>query len=60
MSDLDKACRDAVQRHRSRRLGLYLEAILADYIHHHGIAETRRVLRWWDENLKEFDSHDVA
>lgn len=52
--DLDKACRDAVQRHRSRRLGLYLEAILADYIQHHGIDETRRVLRWWDDHLKEF------
>jgi len=60
MSDLDKACRDAVQRHRSRRLGLYLEAILADYIQHHGVAETRRVLRWWDDHLKEFGSHDLA
>lgn len=56
MSDLDKACRDAVHRHRSRRLGLYLEAILADYIQHHGVDETRRVLRWWDENLKEFET----
>ena len=57
-SDLDKACRDAVQRHRSRRLGLYLEAILADYIQHHGVDETRSVLQWWDAHLKEFDASE--
>lgn len=56
MSDLDKACKDAVKRHRSRRLGLYLEAILADYIQHYGVAETRRHLQWWDESLKEFET----
>lgn len=55
MSDLDKVCREAVQRHRARRLGLYFEAIIADYIQHHGISETRRVIRWWDDHLAKFD-----
>ena len=58
MSDLDKACRDAVQRHRSRRLGLYLEAILADTIQPPGGDETRSVLPGWDAHLKEFDASE--
>lgn len=44
----------AVKKHREQRLKLYLEAILADLIAHYGIPETRRLLRWWDDHLKEF------
>lgn len=54
MRELDRAAERAIRRHRDRRLKLYLEAILADHIAHNGIAETRRLLRWWDEQLQEF------
>lgn len=54
MMNLDEAAERAVNLHRTRRLSLYLEAILADYCQHHGVAKTREVLRWWDEHLKEF------
>lgn len=52
--NLDRISQDAVSRHRTQRLKLYMEAILADHVQHHGIAETRKMLQWWDEQLKEF------
>lgn len=51
---LDEAAEAATSKHRTQCLKLYLEAILADHIAHHGIPETRRLLRWWDDHLKEF------
>lgn len=54
--ELDKACRDAAHRHRTRRLGLYLDAILADLIEHHGVNKTRKLLLEYADHLKEFDS----
>ena len=51
---LDRIAENSVRNHRTQRLKLYLEAILADHIAHHGIPETRRLLKWWDDHLKEF------
>lgn len=51
---LDDISKRGVELHRARRLKLYLEAIIADHIAHHGIPETRRLLQWWDSHLKEF------
>ena len=57
MSDeLDRFCRSAAKRHRARRLGLYLDAILADLIEHHGIHYTRKLLLEYVDHLKEFDN----
>lgn len=53
-AELDEVAENSARNHRTHRLKLYLEAILADHIAHHGISETRRLLRWWDEHLKEF------
>lgn len=52
--ELDRLAENSARNHRTQRLKLYLEAILADHIAHHGIPETRRLLRWWDDHLKEF------
>ena len=54
--ELDRFCRSAAKRHRARRLGLYLDAILADLIEHHGVNATRKILLEYAEHLKEFDS----
>lgn len=54
--ELDRFCRSAAKRHRARRLGLYLDAILADLIEHHGVNATRKLLLEYVEQLKEFDS----
>lgn len=53
-NSLDSIAENSARNHRTQRLKLYLEAILADHIAHHGIPETRRLLRWWDDHLKEF------
>lgn len=51
---LDEAVEYGIRKHRTHRLKLYLEAILADLIAHEGLPETRRLLQWWDDHLKEF------